>query len=110
MSDELIELRAKVLHYEHVLQHVADPHQVPGAVPAQTACSECQRMAASALAGEYREDFREMAEDEYDPSENYTGPDPTVKCAYQPCPNHLRRSWTYPEPQWCSKRHREMTL
>lgn len=54
----LTELQAKVMEYEHVLGHVVDPHPVPGATP-QTACSECQRMAQSALDGTYRDDFRE---------------------------------------------------
>lgn len=46
--------------------------------------------------------------DEYvrDKPVDYTGPDPTVRCAYGPCTNHLRRAdiaW----PQFCSKAHRD---
>jgi len=53
-------------------------------------------------------DYDEVVEQQEDEQENYTGPDPVVKCAYQPCTNHLRRS-AYGGPQWCSITHREMT-
>lgn len=59
---EITDLRAKVMEYEHVLEHVRDPHPVPGAPP-QTACSECQRMAQTALDGTYRSDWIEMVTD-----------------------------------------------
>lgn len=56
-----------------------------------------------------REILAEIDEYVRDKPVNYTGPDPVVRCAYQPCTNHLRRS-DFPGPQWCSKTHREMTL
>lgn len=58
MNEELLLLKAKVMEYEHVLQHVADYHPVPGAPP-QTACSECQRMAQTALDGKHRNEYKE---------------------------------------------------
>lgn len=59
LEDALFEERAKVLHYEHVLEHVCDKHPVPNAPP-HTACPECQRMARQALDGEHREEFRDL--------------------------------------------------
>lgn len=55
-------VNAALLEYEHVLQHVRDPHPVPGAPP-QTACSECQRMAQAALDGTYRSHYVEAMSD-----------------------------------------------
>lgn len=62
LSSRVLELLAKVLEYEHALEHVRDPHPVPGAPPA-TACPDCQRLAQSALDGVNREGFTEMARD-----------------------------------------------
>jgi hypothetical protein len=39
---------------------------------------------------------------------NYSGPDPSVECAYPPCTNRLRKA-DFDGPQWCSKAHRTAT-
>lgn len=42
---------------------------------------------------------------------NYDGPDPSVKCAYRPCTNRLRRADPFHgESQWCSPEHRRLTV
>lgn len=55
-----------------------------------------------------REILVEIDDHIQDKPTNYTGPDPIVRCAYEPCTNHLRRS-EFPGPQWCSQAHRSAT-
>lgn len=50
--------------------------------------------------------WQPMDEDE---QVNYLGSGPSVKCAYPPCTNRLAQS-DYGGDQWCSKRHRTLTL
>lgn len=58
MHGRLLELLAKVLEYEHALEHVVQPdHHHPAA------CEGCQRLARSALDGDNREGFTEIARD-----------------------------------------------
>lgn len=58
---EVVELLAKIGEYEHALEHVTDPHvnTIPF-MPPQPVCSDCQRLARSALDGVNRADFREQ--------------------------------------------------
>lgn len=60
MTDEYdpVELLAKVLEYEHALEHVIQKdHHDP------SACLGCQRLSQSALEGVNRDDFREIAQE-----------------------------------------------
>jgi hypothetical protein len=43
------------------------------------------------------------------PSPDYTGPDPSVECAYAGCVRRLRRS-DLGGPQWCSKECRSLSV
>lgn len=63
MTDEYdqVELLAKVLEYEHALQHAVDPHPVE-----EPACAQCQTLCQSALDGVNRADFRDIAQETLD--------------------------------------------
>lgn len=58
LHGRVVELLARVLEYEHALEHVVQPdHHSP------TACTDCQGLAQSALDGVNREGFTEIARD-----------------------------------------------
>lgn len=57
-SPDVIDLYAKVLEYEHALEHIAD-HPVD--TPNVAYCEECTNLAKSALARENKDDFLEIA-------------------------------------------------
>ena len=57
----IIELQAKILEYEHALEHIADKqtHIDMGVVY----CEDCVKLAQSALDRDNAEDFRDIARD-----------------------------------------------
>lgn len=62
LINKVVELKAKVLEYEHALEHIADKasHQEHS----QVFCTECVKLAQGALDGVNREMCREMVLEE----------------------------------------------
>lgn len=56
MTDPQVDLEAKLLEYEHALEHVAEDHN--------GACPDCQALAQSALDRVNRQGFIEVVEDD----------------------------------------------